>query len=133
MQFITDISEQPIGSMCKGHAALACLNLEDLTNRLSRNVGDYQSTLSKIAQGRRSRLQQCGILLGFPLGLRDPEVEGTAMFPLTQRQAVSFQKINLERQSAKTLCEPLISLYRTRCIKIIIIIIIYLSWSWDTC
>jgi len=104
--------------MFKGQAALACLNVEDLTNRLSRNVGDYQSTLCKIAQGRRSRLQQGGSLLGFLFGLRDPEVEGTAMFPLTQRQAVPFQKINLERQSAKSLCEPLISPYRTRCIKI---------------
>jgi hypothetical protein len=117
-QFITDISEQPIGPIFKGQASQSCLTPEDLNNRLSRNVGDYQPTLLKIPQRRRSHLHQGGSLLGFLLGLRDPDVEGTAMFQLTQRQAVPFQKTILERHSAKSLCETLISPYRTRCIQI---------------
>jgi hypothetical protein len=90
-QFITDISEQPMGSIFKGQAGQICLILEDLNNRLYRNVGDYQYTLLKIPQERRSRLHPGGRLHGFLLVLRDPQFEGTTMFPLTQGQGVPFQ------------------------------------------
>jgi hypothetical protein len=45
---VTDVSGQPIG--------LDYLTLEDGTNRMSRNVGNYQSTLRNIPQERTSRL-----------------------------------------------------------------------------
>jgi hypothetical protein len=45
-QLATDVSEQPVGIIFKGQAVQAdCLTVEDGTYRLSRNVGNYQSTL----------------------------------------------------------------------------------------
>ena len=63
-QLATDVSEQPVGTIFKGQAVQAdCLTVEDGTYRLSRNVGNYQSTLRNIPEGRRSHLHSGGILI----------------------------------------------------------------------
>jgi hypothetical protein len=63
LYLVTDVSEQPICSILEGHAIfLDCLALEDGTGRLSRNVGNYQSTLHKIVKERNSHLDCRGSL-----------------------------------------------------------------------
>jgi len=61
---VTDFSGQPIGLIvnCEGlkKDLSDCLTLEDGTDRLFRNVGNYQSTLHNIAEERRSHLDSGG-------------------------------------------------------------------------
>jgi len=54
---LADISGPPIGPVFKGKAVL-----EDGTDRLSRNVGNYQSTLRNIQEERRYNLCSGGSL-----------------------------------------------------------------------
>ena len=56
----TDVSGQHVGPIFKGQAVqedLDCVTLEAGTDRLSRNVGTYQSTLPNIPEERRSNLK----------------------------------------------------------------------------
>jgi hypothetical protein len=52
---VNDVSGQTTGTMFKdqGDQSKDCLTLEDGTDSLSRNVGNYQSTLCNIPEGRR--------------------------------------------------------------------------------
>jgi hypothetical protein len=54
---VNDFSGQLIASIFKGHLFFSdCLTLEDETESLSWNVGNYQSTLCNISEERRSHL-----------------------------------------------------------------------------
>jgi hypothetical protein len=61
---VTDVSGQPIGPIFKSQAVqyLDCLILEDGTDRLSRNVGNYQFMLRNIPEDPRSHLHDGGSL-----------------------------------------------------------------------
>jgi hypothetical protein len=51
LYLFTDVSGQPIDSIIKGPAIPAhCMTHEDETDSLSRNVGNYQSTLRKMSE-----------------------------------------------------------------------------------
>jgi len=53
-QLLTDMSRQIVGHMCKQKASQTkCLTIEDGTDGLSRNVGNYRSTLCMISEERR--------------------------------------------------------------------------------
>jgi hypothetical protein len=70
----TDVSGQPFSPIFKGQAIFCfvckwdnnlereidCLTLEDWTDRLCLNVGNYQSMLRNILEERRSNLHQGG-------------------------------------------------------------------------
>ena len=53
-QLLSDMSRQTVGHICKQKAPQAkCLTIEDGTDGLSRNVGNYRSTLYMISEERR--------------------------------------------------------------------------------
>jgi hypothetical protein len=54
---VTDVSGQPIGPIFKGQSVQEfCLTLENESDRLPRNGGNYQSTLHNIPEELRSHL-----------------------------------------------------------------------------
>jgi hypothetical protein len=61
-QSVFRVSGQPIGPVFKDQAILACLTLEDRSDKFSRNVGNHQSTLRNVSEERRSHLHPAGSL-----------------------------------------------------------------------
>jgi len=62
----TNVSEQPMDPILKDQAAKDDgSTLQDGTDRLSRNVGNYQHVLRNIAEERRAHLQRGGWLKSF--------------------------------------------------------------------
>jgi hypothetical protein len=61
-QLLTDMSRQTVGHTCKQKASQEkCLTIEDGTDELSRNFGNYQSTLCSIWEERRSLVNSCSV------------------------------------------------------------------------
>jgi len=58
---IPDVSGQPVGPILKDQIVQDdCSTLQDGTDRLSRNVANYQPTLRNIPEDRRAHLQRGG-------------------------------------------------------------------------